>query len=161
MGFNDYLGPLVNVEGVTSISTISLVDVDVGSFSFYIYLPTPWVKHIKTTVWRVSSLENPSCSKLYFAPSLAVAIAAALPSPVILAASRPSVSAPRNTLVPSIFYVSPSPALTEPLPFVAGEVRLVLLKVILYCCLALYSCLPPCSLVADHEPCCSNAQTQA
>ena len=99
MGFNVYLGPLVQADGATSISTISLVDVDVGSFSFYIYLPTPWVKHIKTTVWRVSSLENPSCSKLYFAPSLAVAIAAALPSPVILAASRPSVSAPRNTLV--------------------------------------------------------------
>ena len=31
-GFNDYLGPLVNVEGATSISTILLVDVDVGSF---------------------------------------------------------------------------------------------------------------------------------
>ena len=51
--------------------------------------------------------------------------------------------------------------MTEPLPFVAGEVRLVLLKVILYCCSALYSCLPPCSLVADREPCCSNALTQA
>ena len=32
MGFNDYLGPLVNVEGATSISTILLVDVDMGSF---------------------------------------------------------------------------------------------------------------------------------
>jgi len=41
MGFDDYLGPLVNVKGVTSISTISLVDVDVGSFSSYIYQPTP------------------------------------------------------------------------------------------------------------------------
>ena len=30
--FNDYLGPLVNVDGATSISTILLVDVDVGSF---------------------------------------------------------------------------------------------------------------------------------
>ena len=87
---------------------------------------------------------NPSCSKLYFSPSLAVAVAvaAALPSPVILIASRPSVSTPRSTLVPSIFYVSLSPALSEPLPFVAGEVRLVLLKVILYCCSALYSSLP-------------------
>jgi hypothetical protein len=50
MGFNVYLGPLVNVEEVTLISTISLVDVDVESFSFYIYQPTPWAKHIKTTV---------------------------------------------------------------------------------------------------------------
>ena len=31
MGFNDYLGPLVNGEGATSISTVFLVDVDVGS----------------------------------------------------------------------------------------------------------------------------------
>ena len=31
MGFNDYLDPLVNVESATSISTILLVDVDVGS----------------------------------------------------------------------------------------------------------------------------------
>ena len=64
MGFNDYLGPLVNVEGVTSISTISLVDVDVGSFSPYIYLSTPWTKHTKATVRGAPSLENPSCSKL-------------------------------------------------------------------------------------------------
>ena len=41
MGFNDYLGPLVNVEGATSISTILLVDIDVGSFSPYIFVPTP------------------------------------------------------------------------------------------------------------------------
>ena len=39
MGFNDYLGPLVNVEGATSISTILLVDVKVGDFSPYIYVP--------------------------------------------------------------------------------------------------------------------------
>ena len=32
MGFNDYLGPLVNVEGATLISIILLVDVDVESF---------------------------------------------------------------------------------------------------------------------------------
>ena len=32
MGFNDYLDPLVNVEGAISISTILLVDVDVRSF---------------------------------------------------------------------------------------------------------------------------------
>ena len=30
-GINDYLGPLVNVEGATSINTILLVDVDAGS----------------------------------------------------------------------------------------------------------------------------------
>ena len=41
MGFNDYLGPLANVEGTTSISTILLDDVDVGSFSPYKYVPTP------------------------------------------------------------------------------------------------------------------------
>ena len=42
MGFNVYLGPLVNVEGAISMSTILLVDVDVGSFSPYKYIPTPW-----------------------------------------------------------------------------------------------------------------------
>ena len=76
MGFNDYLGTLVNVEGVTSISIISLVDVDVGSFSFYIYQPSPLSKHTKTTVWGAPSLGNSSCSKLYFSPlSLAVVVA--------------------------------------------------------------------------------------
>ena len=80
MGFNDYLGPLVNVEGATSISTILLVDVDVGSFSPYKYVPTPWAKHTKTTVRGASSLENPLCSKLDFSPPLAVA--AALPDAV-------------------------------------------------------------------------------
>ena len=54
------------MEGATSISTILLVDVDVGSFSSYIYLPTPWAKHTKTTVRGAPSLGNPSCSKLYF-----------------------------------------------------------------------------------------------
>ena len=79
MGFNDYLGPLVNVEGATSISTISLVDVDVGSFSSYIYQPTSWAKHTKTTVKGTPSLENPSCSKSDFShPSLAVAIVVAV-----------------------------------------------------------------------------------
>jgi len=41
MYFNDYLGPLVNIEGAISISTILLVDVDVGSFSSNKYVPTP------------------------------------------------------------------------------------------------------------------------
>ena len=41
MGFNVYLDPLVQTDGATSIITISLVDGDVGSFSPYIYLPTP------------------------------------------------------------------------------------------------------------------------
>ena len=81
MGFNDYLGPLVKMEGATSISTILLVDVDVGSFSPNKYVPTTWVKHTKTTVRGASSLGNPSCSKLYFSP-LAVAVATALPNAV-------------------------------------------------------------------------------
>ena len=59
MDFNDYLGPLVNVEDATSISTILLVDVDVGSFFTYKYVPTPWTKHTKTTVRGAPSLENP------------------------------------------------------------------------------------------------------
>ena len=42
MGFNDYLGPLVNVEGATLISTILLIDVDVESSPPYIYVPIPW-----------------------------------------------------------------------------------------------------------------------
>ena len=83
MGFNDYLGPLVNVEGATSISTILLVDVDVESFSLYKYVPTPWTKHTKTTVRRAPSLGNPSCSKLDFSsPSLTIVVAAALPDVV-------------------------------------------------------------------------------
>ena len=74
-GFNDYLGPLVNLEGATSISTILLVDIDVGSFSPYKYVPTPWAKHTKTTIRRAPSLRNLSCSKLDFSPpSLAAAV---------------------------------------------------------------------------------------
>ena len=70
MGFNDYLGPLVNVEGATSISIILLVDIDVESFSPYKYVPTPWVNHIKTNVMRAPSLGNLSCNKLDFLLSL-------------------------------------------------------------------------------------------
>jgi hypothetical protein len=40
MGLNDYLGLLAEVDGATSISTISLVDVEVESFPPYIYVPT-------------------------------------------------------------------------------------------------------------------------
>ena len=80
MGFNDYLGPLVNVEGATSISTILLVDVDVGSFSPYKYVSTLWAKHTKTNVRGAPSLGNPSCSKLDFSPPLSVTVAAALPN---------------------------------------------------------------------------------
>jgi hypothetical protein len=36
--------------GATSISTISLVDMEVESFPPYIYVPTPYAKHTKTTV---------------------------------------------------------------------------------------------------------------
>ena len=91
IGFNDYLDPLINVEGATSISIILLVDVDVGSFSPYKYIPTPWTKHTKTTVSKAPSLGNPSCSKLDFSPPLAVAVAAALPDTVdpLLIARRP------------------------------------------------------------------------
>ena len=89
MDFNDYLGPLVNMEGATLISTILLVNVDVGSFSPYKYVPTPWPKHNKTTIRGAPSLGNPSCSKLDFSPpslavAVAIAVAAALPSRAIL-----------------------------------------------------------------------------
>ena len=66
MGFNDYLGQLVNVEGATSISTTLLVDIDVRSFSPYKYVSTPWTKHTKTTIRGAPSLGNPSYSKLDF-----------------------------------------------------------------------------------------------
>jgi hypothetical protein len=54
----------------TSISTILLVDVIVESFSPYICVPTPWVKHTKTTVKGAPSLGN---SKLKFSPPLHIA----------------------------------------------------------------------------------------
>jgi hypothetical protein len=38
------------MEGATLISTISLVDMEVESFSPYIYVTTPWAKYTKTTV---------------------------------------------------------------------------------------------------------------
>jgi hypothetical protein len=50
MGLNDYLGLLVEVDGATSISTVSLVDMEVENFSPYIYVSASWVKHTKTTV---------------------------------------------------------------------------------------------------------------
>ena len=76
----------MQVDGATSISTISLVDVDVGSFSSYIYQPTPWAKHTKTTVWGAPSLGNPSCSKSDFShPSLAVAVAVTVTVAVAIA----------------------------------------------------------------------------
>jgi hypothetical protein len=63
MGLNDYLGLLTEVDGATSISTISLVDMEVESSPPYIYVPTPWAKHIKTTaeeplVWEISRVVN-------------------------------------------------------------------------------------------------------
>jgi hypothetical protein len=82
MGFSDYLGPLVNVEGATSISIILLVNVDVRSFSPNKYVPTPWANHTKTTVRRAPSLKNLSCSKLDFSPSLAVSVTTALPDAI-------------------------------------------------------------------------------
>ena len=59
MCFTDYLGPLVNIEGATSINTVLLVNVDVVSFSPYKYVPTPWAKHTKTIVRRAHSLGIP------------------------------------------------------------------------------------------------------
>jgi len=50
MGFNIYLGRLVKMEDATSISTISLVDVEVRSFSPYIYVPTPRQSTPKTII---------------------------------------------------------------------------------------------------------------
>ena len=63
MGFNNYLGLLINVDGAISISIILLVDVDMGSFSPYKYVPTPWAKHTKTTVreplvWKIPRVVN-------------------------------------------------------------------------------------------------------
>jgi len=75
MGFNDYLDQLVNVEGATSISTILLGNIDVGSFSPYKYVPTLRTKHTKTTIMGAPSLRNPSCSKLDFSPLLVAAAA--------------------------------------------------------------------------------------
>ena len=59
MGFNDYLGPLVNVEDATSISIIFLVDVDVRSSPPYKFIPAPWPKHTRTTVREALSLGIP------------------------------------------------------------------------------------------------------
>ena len=101
MGFNDYLGPLVNVEGATSISIILLFDVDVVSFSPNKYVSTPWTKHTKTTVKGAPSLENLSCSKFNFSPpSLAVAVAAALPSPAIFSFVQQVEPTPAQLLLP-------------------------------------------------------------
>ena len=99
MGFNVYLGPLVQVDGATSISTVSLVDVEVGSFSPYIFVPTPWTKHTKTNVRRAPSLKNPSCSKLDFSPP-SLAVVAALPSSVILFFVQQVESTPTQLLLP-------------------------------------------------------------
>ena len=84
MDFSVYLDPLLNVEGATSISIILLVDIDVGSFSLYKYIPTPWAEHTKTIIRGAPSLGNPSCSELDFSPPLAAAATVALPSPAIL-----------------------------------------------------------------------------
>ena len=51
------------MEVATSISTILLIDIDVGSSSHYIYIPTSWFKHIKTTVkgalvWKIFCVVN-------------------------------------------------------------------------------------------------------
>ena len=63
MCFNDYLGLLVNVEGATSISTILLVDVDVGVFlPINMYQPfgqsTPKLPLGEPLVWEIPRLVN-------------------------------------------------------------------------------------------------------
>ena len=63
MGFNNKLGLLVKVEDATSISTILLVDVDVGSF-FPIYinqplgLNTPKLPYEEPLVWEIPRVVN-------------------------------------------------------------------------------------------------------
>ena len=100
MGFNDYLGPLINVEGATSISTILLVDVDVGRLSPYKYIPTPWAKHTKIIVRGAPSLGSLSCSKLDFSPPLVVAVAATMPIPAILSFVQQVEPTPAQLLLP-------------------------------------------------------------
>ena len=64
MGFNNWLGLLVKVEDATSISTILLVDVDVGSSPPYIYmyqpprLSTPKLPYEEPLVWEISRVVN-------------------------------------------------------------------------------------------------------
>ena len=48
------------------MSTILLVDVDVGSFSLYKYVPIPWAKHTKTTIRGDPSLRIPRQQTIYF-----------------------------------------------------------------------------------------------
>ena len=78
MGLNVYLGPLVQVDGATSISTILLADVDVGVFRLT-NMYQPLEQSTRTNIRRAPSLVNPSCSKFDFSPPLTVAVAAALP----------------------------------------------------------------------------------
>jgi hypothetical protein len=61
------------VDGATSISTISLVDMEVKSFPPYIYVPIPWVKAHQNYRRGAPSLGNLSCSKLNISPSSFVA----------------------------------------------------------------------------------------
>jgi hypothetical protein len=63
------------VDGATSISTISLVDMEVESFPPYIYVPIPWVKAHQNYRRGAPSLGNLSCSKLEFSPFLSRAAA--------------------------------------------------------------------------------------
>jgi hypothetical protein len=63
MGLNDYLDLLAEVDGATSISTISLVDMAMESFPPYIYVPISWAKHTKdyhrgALSWEISRVVN-------------------------------------------------------------------------------------------------------
>ena len=52
-----YLSPQVKIKSATSISTILLVNIDVGNSYPYIYIcvSTLWAKHSRTIVRRVAS----------------------------------------------------------------------------------------------------------
>jgi hypothetical protein len=52
------------MEGAASISTVSLVDVGIGSYPPYIYVHTPWVKAHQNYRGGAPSLRNLLYSKL-------------------------------------------------------------------------------------------------
>jgi hypothetical protein len=83
------------VDGATSISTISLVDMEVESFPPYIYVPIPWVKAHQNYRGGAPSLGNLLCSKLdIFPPCVAAAAVYVVWSPtgvrdpLLISASR-------------------------------------------------------------------------
>jgi hypothetical protein len=67
------LNPCVKVGGAKSISTILLVDVEVGGFSPYIYVPILLEKDTPKNYNLEFQLENPKVVNQYF-PLLAIAL---------------------------------------------------------------------------------------